>query len=485
MIKDLIFSSPESHGISSDSILKFIKYVEDNKINLHSFLFARDGVIIAEGYYPPFDENYLHRLYSSSKTYVAVAIGMLVTEKRVALSDKVIDFFPEWDTENVPQLMRECTVEDALMMSTPHIAEAPKEQGTSNPYEAPCLKPSGTIFNYGDGNWICTMIVERVSGMYLTDYLRPLFDRLGIGKEIRCIKDLGGISWGGSGILSTMRDFAKFAEFVGNKGEYMGEELIDREYMERMTSFRTSTVDNNFYSQLSTHGYGYQTWISPDAVCFRGMGCQQAYCFNERGLLFVCLGDTQVDPKDFSDTRIYEAVKYLVYDEIGDSVPSGEAYDKLKEKLSSLHLPLYGRAHSTYELEMSNAYYVLGQNNMGWTDVRLQISNGEGYITYHNARGEKSIRFGMGKYLKGSFPETHYYDKERGVPSGRELDCLSIAEWIEDNKLLLRVYITDVSFANLFCVIAFKDDKIVLQLKKRGEFLLEDYGGLAMGVLNN
>ena len=105
MIKDLIFSSPESQGISSDSILKFIRYVEDNKINLHSFLFARDGVIIAEGYYPPFDENYLHRLYSSSKTYVAVAIGMLVTEKRVALSDKVIDFFHKKTEFLIEQLL--------------------------------------------------------------------------------------------------------------------------------------------------------------------------------------------------------------------------------------------------------------------------------------------------------------------------------------------------------------------------------------------
>jgi hypothetical protein len=87
----------------------------------------------------------------------------------------------------------------------------------------------------------------------------------------------------------------------------------------------------------------------------------------------------------------------------------------------------------------------------------------------------------MGKYLKGTFPETHYYDKQRGVPSGRELDCLGIAEWIEEKKILLRVYITDVSFANLFCVIAFKGDKILLQLMKRGEFLLEDYSGIAMG----
>lgn len=483
-MNDLKLTSPESVGIKSESILKFIKYVEENKINLHSFLFMKDGVIVAEGYYPPFNENFLHRLYSSSKTYVAVAIGMLVTEGRISIHDKVLDFFPELNTERVPDLMRECTVEDALMMSTPHTAKPPKNAiKTDNPYEQLCQKPSGTIFNYGDGNWICTTIVERLTGMRFLDYMRPLLDKLGIGKDIRCIIDLGGVSWGGSGILSTMRDFARFADFVRNKGEYMGEQLIDREYMERMTSLRTVTVANNFYSQLTTHGYGYQIWITPDAACFRGMGCQEAFCFNEKGLLFVCLGDSQVDPQDFSDTRVYEAIKYMVYDDIQGPMPEGQAYELLKEKLKDLHLPLYGTAHAGYESNLSDAYYALEENEMGWSDVHLHIDGAEGCITYRNARGIKTIRFGMGKYIKGKFPETHYYDKERGVPSGRELDCLAIAEWVEDRKILLRVYITDVSFANLFCTIAFKGDRVVLQLIKRGEFLLEDYSGIAMGEI--
>ena len=483
-MNELKFASPESVGIRSESILNFIRYVEENKINLHSFLFMKDGAIVAEGYCPPFDENYLHRLYSSSKTYVAVAIGMLVTEGRISIYDRVLDFFPELNTERVPELMRECTVEDALMMSTPHTARLPRNAiKTDNPYEQVCPKPSGTVFNYGDGNWICTTIVERVTGMRFVDYMRPLLDKLGIGKELRCLIDLGGVSWGGSGILSTMRDFARFAEFVRNKGYHMGEQLIDREYMERMTSFSTATVENNFYSQLSTYGYGYQMWITPDAACFRGMGCQEAFCFNEGGLLFVCLGDTQVDPKDFSDTRVYEAVKYTVYDNIGEPMPEGVAYKQLKDKLKNLHLPLYGAPHSEYEKELSDVYYPLEENDIGWSNVRISISGDEGSITYQNARGTKTIRFGMGKYLKGRFPETHYYDEERGVPSGRELDCLAIAEWVEDKKLLIRVYITDVSFANLFCVVAFKGDRVVLQLMKRGEFLLEDYSGLAMGKL--
>lgn len=48
-MRDPIYASPESVGIRSEDILKFIKYVEENKINLHSFLFMKDGVTVAEG----------------------------------------------------------------------------------------------------------------------------------------------------------------------------------------------------------------------------------------------------------------------------------------------------------------------------------------------------------------------------------------------------------------------------------------------------
>lgn len=309
MLKDMLRASPESEGVRSRDVLKFIRYISENRINLHSFLFAKGGKVIAEGYYPPFDENFLHRLYSSSKTYVALAIGMLLTDGRVRLSDKVISFFPEYDTDEVPPLVREYTVEDALTMSTPYYPVPQKEKPSvgANPYAKPCKKPAGTLFAYNDGAEVCADIVERVSGMFLSDYLRPLLDKLGVGSDATFVKDYDGGAWGGSGMMSTLRDFAKVAEFIGHLGSHGGEQLIDRDYMLRMTSARKMTASANQYSQLSTHGYGYLTWISPDAVCMRGMGCQQAFYFPSKDFLFVCNGDTMTD-FDYSDTRLYDAV---------------------------------------------------------------------------------------------------------------------------------------------------------------------------------
>lgn len=484
MIKDLRFASPESEGVRSRDIIKFIRYVSENKINLHSFLFAKGGKIIAEGYYPPFDENFLHRLYSASKTYVALAIGMLVTDGRVSLSDKVISFFPEYDTDDVPPFVREYTVEDALTMSTPYYPVRAKEipEANENPYAKSAGKPAGTLFAYNDGAEVSADIVERVSGMFLADFLRPLLDKLGVGRDATFVKDHDGGAWGGSGMMSTLRDFAKVAEFVGHLGSQDGEQLIDRDYMLRMTSIRKMTASANLYSPLTTHGYGYLTWISPDAICMRGMGCQEAFYFPEKDLLFVSNGDTMTD-FDYSDTRLYEAVKYFVFEEIGEPMTEGDDYLALADKLRSLEMPRYGKGDSPLASAVSGVRYQLDENDMGWSHFTLDLARGEGSISYANARGEKCIRFGCGSYLKGAFPEVHYYGMQRGVPSGREQDCLGIAEWLDSETLLIRVYITDISFGSVFIKIAFKDDFAAIQLKKRGEFLLDDYGGSAVGKM--
>ena len=482
MLKDMLYASPESEGVRSRDILKFIRYVTENKINLHSFLFAKGGRIIAEGYYPPFDESFLHRLYSASKTYVALAIGMLVTDGRVRLSDKVISFFPEYDTDEVPLHARKYTVEDALTMSTPYYPVRAKEipDAIANPYERPIGKPAGTLFAYNDGAEVCADIVERVSGMFLADFLRPLLDKLGVGGGATFVKDHDGGAWGGSGMMSTLRDFAKVAEFIGHLGCHDGEQLIDREYMLKMTSIRKMTVSGNLYSPLATHGYGYLTWISPDAICMRGMGCQEAFYFPEGDLLFVSNGDTMTD-FDYSDTRIYEAVKYFVFEEMGEPMPDSDDYDLLLEKLASLEMPRYGKEDSPLSSTVSGVRYEVEENDMGWSHFALDLSEREGSITYANARGEKTIRFGCGSYLEGKFPEVHYYGMQRGVPSGREPDSLAIAEWLDKDTLLIRVYITDISFGSVFIKIAFKDELAAIQLKKRGEFLLDDYGGFAIG----
>ena len=271
-----------------------------SKINLHSFLIARGGKILTEAYYKPFDKDFQHRLYSCSKTYVALAVGRLIGEGKIRLDDKIMDLLPEYANENAHRWLKECTVEDALKMSVPqlsdtYIARDYKEWAWTffnHPTRSKALKPGSTVFNYNtSGSFILDVIVEKITGVTFLEYMRPVFDKIGVAEDIWCVKAPDGYSWGGSGVVTTLRDFAKVAELLLRKGEYEGEQLLPRDYMEKMTSKQICNIEASASSIFVCQGYGYQTWMTSHGFAMNGMGSQFAFCFPEKDMLFVCQAD--------------------------------------------------------------------------------------------------------------------------------------------------------------------------------------------------
>ena len=196
---------PKDEGLNSERISKFIERLKERKTNLHSFMLVRNGKILTEAYYKPFDENFMHRLYSSSKTYVSVAIGLLIEEGKLRLDDKIMDLLPEYANEEQHKWLKECTVEDALKMSVPMLTDTYfmrdyKEWAWTffnHPTRSKALKPAGTVFNYNtSGSFILDVLVERITGKPFLEYMRPIFDKIGVSKDIWCVKSPDGYSWG-------------------------------------------------------------------------------------------------------------------------------------------------------------------------------------------------------------------------------------------------------------------------------------------------
>ena len=77
-------SSPESQGIPSRAILNFLKRVDSERICMHGFLLVRHNRIAVEGYWAPWTAKRKHRMYSVSKSFVALAVGLMIDEGRLA-----------------------------------------------------------------------------------------------------------------------------------------------------------------------------------------------------------------------------------------------------------------------------------------------------------------------------------------------------------------------------------------------------------------
>lgn len=82
--------------LTEQNMQEFVKEVEKRKIPLHSVLIAQHGNLLFEKYYAPYCRNKLQRMFSVTKSFTSLAIGLLEQEGKISLQDPICDYFPEY-----------------------------------------------------------------------------------------------------------------------------------------------------------------------------------------------------------------------------------------------------------------------------------------------------------------------------------------------------------------------------------------------------
>ena len=293
---------PEAAGISASCIIDALREIDIREISMHSFLFCKDDCLVAEGYYAPIKKNDLHRMFSVTKSFTSIAIGLLQEEGRLSLDDSIVKFFPEYvpDTSEVHPWLLATTIRDMLSMRSCHASTTYDKFSSKTDWVksfftvAPTHKP-GTVFHYdtSSSHTLCAL-VEKLTGMKMLDYLRnKVLNEIGFSKEAYCLTDGFGVSMGGSGLMATSRDFMLFALLILNNGKLNGKQYISADYIKESTSFQTATCVTGPVPSES-QGYGLQFWIGEHGsiVCY-GMGGQLAILLPEYNTAIVTTADTQ------------------------------------------------------------------------------------------------------------------------------------------------------------------------------------------------
>lgn len=486
--KPFLTCTPEEAGIPSSAIIRYLNALKRQRVCLHSLLIIRNDKIAYEANWAPMKSTELHRMYSVSKSFVSVAVGMLQDEGKISIDDKIIDYFPEYQSENLHPYHRNATIKDMLKMSSlfddqPYDG-AKDTDWISTFFHTKPQHESGSIMCYDTmATVLCTAIVERVTGQKILDYMRPKFlNPIGFSQDAWCVETPCGLSWAGSGIMCSVRDLAKFANVVMHYGQFEGKQILPSDYLREATSYQISNFVNKATIQ---EGYGYQFWRTSENGfgCF-GMGSQIAICLPDKDMVIAMTGDTQE-----METRQYAAYHLffdLVYPEIKDEPVSKEtdsanALIEMTSQLSLQNAP--GEAvHPVMNL-IHHKQYVMDDNPLHWKSVRFDFHDDEGILTYVNDRGEKQIRFGLGKQVITSFPETHYSGYKISVPIQREYRCAVSAGWDIPGTLTLVCYIIDDYFGTLKMNFSFKEESMTMYASKVAEWFLDDYQGTATGHL--
>ena len=281
-----------------DSVAKamegFFQTAADDSMDIHSVMIVKDGNVIYSHWQSEGVDSVPHVLHSVSKTFTATAVGLAIADGKMALTDKVIDYFPDKLPAEVSDNLKAMTVRDLLTMSCGHDVEpsfrgAPDQDWVTTFLAHPVVHEPGAFYLYNSlGTYMLSAIVEQVTGEKVVDYLTPrLFEPLHIDKP-RWEESPQGINTGGWGPYLKTEDLAKMGQLLLQKGEWNGKQLIPAEWVAEMSKKQVESINPGTRIEQAAErgmtketsdwmqGYGYQMWRCRPG-CFRADGARGQY----------------------------------------------------------------------------------------------------------------------------------------------------------------------------------------------------------------
>ena len=479
-------ATPESVGIDSAKIIEMLNALKKHNIPMHSVLIARGNKLFCEAYWDPIKSDENHRMYSQTKSYVGMAIGQLAAEGKLNLQDKIIDYFPEYLPENVHPYLAAQTIEHMLNMQTcftdcpwfeNHGGDRVKYYFSMKPVRYP-----GTTYYYDStGSFILGALVQKITGKTFLDYLKDIaLRKIGFSESSKVLTCPGGFAGGDSALLCTSMDMLLFGRLLANKGEWNGEQLLDRKAVEETTEVPYSCGGTGGYI-FSGCGYGRQVWRTyEDSFSFFGMHGQFMIYNPKSDITFVCTAGCQRGSSGLAKEVIYNSFFELIVDKAQDTaLPESNHYSELEALIKDLKLTtVCGAKTSPMADEINGKTFYPNENPMGIKEFTIKFDGNYGEFNYVNAQGNKTIKFGFGDNVWQQFPEMGYSKDFGGMRTEDHTyrSCASAA-WAQDNQLKIFVQLIDEYIGIVDIIIAFNDGKAVIQMIGDAEDFLKEYNG--------
>lgn len=279
--QNFVTATPESQGVSSAALLQALQAIRASGKDIHSMLVVKNGCLISETYFAPYHAETSHSMYSCSKTFTSMLIGIAQGKGLLHLSDTVASFFPEKLPENPSENLLKMTVRDLLHMATGNDQDTfdymtqSKEDWVKVFLSRPVEHAPGTFFRYNTGaTYMLSAILTSQTGKTALQLAREwIFDKIGI-RFVQWDASPQGISMGGTGLHLTPRQMARFGLLLLNEGRWEDEQIIPREYVLEAQQKQIDTSNHIDHPDWCA-GYCYQMWrCSFDAYRADGMGGQ-------------------------------------------------------------------------------------------------------------------------------------------------------------------------------------------------------------------
>lgn len=251
----------------------------------------KDGELVFEEYYKDTNATDLRINWSVSKSYLSALFGVL-------LDEGVFDSIDEPVTRYAPELATtayaDASIKDVLQMSSgvsfdedylaffSDINKMGRVLALGGSMDGFALKQNASFAAPGEA-WKYVSIDTHVIGMVIRgatgqDIVTLLTEKiiapLGFEADPFYLTDGYGIAFVLGGLNTTTRDNARFGQMIANGGNWQGQQVVPRDWVDASTIASANTTPGAI-------GYGYQWWIpdgsEPGQFLARGIYGQYIY----------------------------------------------------------------------------------------------------------------------------------------------------------------------------------------------------------------
>ncbi|NOU96672.1 serine hydrolase [Paenibacillus sp. LMG 31456] len=436
-------------------------------------MLLQDGQATAQFWRKPYRKDCQQLLFSLSKSFTSIAVGIAWDSGYLDLQDKVISFFSDQLPDHPSLHLAQMTVHHLLSMNTGHNDNIYSAVANETDWVKAFLSlevqhEPGSYYRYSThATYMLSAIIEKVTGESLVDFLMPrLFEPLGIPKPSWETCPMG-ITAGGMGLSLSTEGIAKFGQMLLDKGVYEGRRIVSESYIDLATQEQSDNRRGE--SRIDTsQGYGYQ-FILCRRGCFRGDGSFGQLCFvapNERIVIAATAS--------FTSMKQLQTLLDLIYEHIMDPIdpdhrPSLDDNSELQQRLANMTCPVPLPEPTPDDIpNRGSACYIMDENPYHLQELNLFMKEEqlEVQLIYEN-RDNTMLGFDFTKPV--SIQDVFTKDL-----SLHQQEAVTYAEWQDKNTLKLTLFYIETPYVVTY-IIKFSNPSIELQFRINVSLNIEDY----------
>jgi CubicO group peptidase (beta-lactamase class C family) len=385
-------STPEEQGFDSVKLVEGLQTMQEDHIAIDSLLIIRNGYVVLDAYFYPYDNTIPHKLASVTKSVMTTLIGIAADQGKLLLDQPMVSFFPDRTIANLDSRKELVTVWHLVSMRNGFESgclagdEKTLNAMRANPdwvqaaIDRKMVREPGTSFCYDSpGMHLLSAILQEATGMTALDFARQnLFEPLGI-REAFWQSDPQGYTHGCGDLYLKQRDAAKIGYLWLNNGVWEDKQIVS-------ASWVTDSV--KAHSNAGEDGYGYGWWVAEDSYYALGRGGQNIRIYPSHNAIIV----TTASGSDYDQIVPLLVAAFVEPDEpLPANLASVAKLDATLTALAQAPSPWPVGPLPDMAIAVSGKTFVFGPNAANLKTLRLQFNDTTEATAYMNLQGLEVI----------------------------------------------------------------------------------------------